>query len=172
MCAGVHVNGFVRREDGGLDIWVAKRAADKAQFPSKLDHLCAGGQPQGVSPKENVIKECKEEANVPRELAEQAVPTGAVSYSCWHEGSLKRDVIFTFDLELPRSFTPKNTDDEVQWFERRPVEEVARLVRDTNEYKPNCTLVIIDFLIRHGYIHPELPGYLSLLSSLRSGECS
>lgn len=38
-------------------------------------------QPHGLSPHENVIKECEEEASIPRELARKAVPAGAVSYS-------------------------------------------------------------------------------------------
>jgi hypothetical protein len=37
-------------------------------------------QPHGLSPHENVIKECEEEASIPRELAQKAVPAGAVSY--------------------------------------------------------------------------------------------
>jgi hypothetical protein len=32
--------------------------------------------------------------------------------------------------------------------------------------------VIIDFLIRHGYVTPEQPGYLELVARLRSGDCS
>lgn len=34
---------------------------------------------------------------------------------------------------------------------RLPISEVARLVRETTDFKTNCNLVIIDFLIRHGY---------------------
>jgi hypothetical protein len=45
-------------------------------------------------------------------------------------------------------------------------------VAEGKEYKPNCQLVIIDFLIRHGYITPEQKGYLPLLAGLRSGDCS
>jgi hypothetical protein len=34
------------------------------------------------------------------------------------------------------------------------------------------SLVIIDFLIRHGYLTPEQSGYLQLVAALRSGDCS
>ena len=37
--------------------------------------------------------------------------------------------------------------------------------------KPNCYTVIIDFLLRHGYISPEIPGYLDVLCELRGGVC-
>lgn len=57
-------------------------------------------------------------------------------------------------------------------FQLMPVEEVAELVRDTTEFKDNCNLVIIDFLIRHGIIKPDQPDYLALLTGLRSGSCT
>ena len=53
-----------------------------------------------------------------------------------------------------------------------PVAEVGRLIRETREIKDNCNLVMTDFLIRHGCITPESPGYLELLTGLRSGDCS
>ena len=58
-------------------------------------------------------------------------------------------------------------DGEICEFHLWPVEEVARLVRDTFDFKFNCNLVIIDFLIRHGYIAPDHPDYLALVRGLR-----
>ena len=48
----------------------------------------------------------------------------------------------------------------------------VQIVRTTQEFKTNCNLVIIDFLIRHGYITPDQPNYLKLLMGLRQGEWS
>ena len=39
-------------------------------------------------------------------------------------------------------------DGEVDEFMLRNIEEVARLVSDTKQFKPNCALVITDFLVR------------------------
>ena len=64
-------------------------------------------QPHGLSPQENVIKECQEEASIPRELAQLAVPAGAVSYCSEQAEGLKRDVLFCYDLELPQDFVPE-----------------------------------------------------------------
>ena len=64
-------------------------------------------QPHGLSPQENVIKECEEEASIPRELAQLAVPAGAVSYCSEQTEGLKRDVLFCYDLELPQDFVPE-----------------------------------------------------------------
>ncbi len=63
-------------------------------------------------------------------------------------------------------------DGEVESFMRLPIAEVADLVANTDEFKDNCNLVIIDFLIRHGHIVPEQPGYLALLAGMRQGDCS
>jgi hypothetical protein len=53
---GVHVNGYVTLPNGDIELWVAKRAANKQTFPGKLDHLVAGGLPAGIPPGECVIK--------------------------------------------------------------------------------------------------------------------
>jgi hypothetical protein len=80
---------------------------------------------------------------------------------------LKPDVMFCYDLELPADFLPTNTDGEIDSFQLMPVDEVAALVHDTQEFKFNCNLVIIDFLLRHGVIPPEHPDYLDLQKGLR-----
>jgi hypothetical protein len=71
-------------------------------------------------------------------------------------------------MQLPVDFVPIPSDGEVESFERLPVAEIMRLVSDTEDYKPNCNLVIIDFLIRQGLITPETPGYCRLVASLRA----
>lgn len=60
---------------------------------------------------------------------------------------------------------------QVEEFMLWPVEQVARVVADTKQYKPNCCMVIVDFLIRHGYITPDQPGYLDLVRLLRNEDC-
>jgi len=166
---GVHLNGYVERKDGGIDMWVARRSAAKPTWPGKLDHIVAGGQPHGLSPMENVIKECEEEAGIGFDLASKAKPVGAVSYCSQYSYGLKRDVLFCFDLKLPDDFQPVANDGEVEEFYRLPIEDVldivARLEGDT--YKDNCNLVVLDFMIRHGIISPDTPGYLDLLKGLR-----
>jgi hypothetical protein len=76
--------------------------------------------------------------------------------------------MYCYDLELPEDFVPRCTDGEVDAFYRLPVAEVARLVRDTDEFKLNCNLVIIDFLVRHGVLSQDDPDYLPILHGLRS----
>jgi isopentenyldiphosphate isomerase len=163
---GVHMNGYVRKADG-IHMWIGRRARDKHTYPGMLDNTVAGGQPMGIGLLENLIKECKEEAAIPEALARQAVPVGAITYCMEAEDGLKPDVQFCYDLEMPGDFTPRNTDGEIAEFMLWPIARVAEIVRDTREFKFNCNLVIIDFLVRHGLIEPEHPDYLEIVKGLR-----
>lgn len=173
---GQHLNGFVRKADGSLHMWLGRRARDRLLFPGALDNMVAGGLPHSLSLEENLVKECAEEAGVPEALARRAVPVSVVSYSRVAERGLRRDALYCYDLELPEDFEPRNTDGEVESFVRLPIEDVAQIVRDTDDFKLNCNLVIIDFLVRHGVIDPDTPGYLDLVLGLRqplnSVECA
>lgn len=46
---------------------------------------------------------------------------------------------------------PTLADGEVDSFRLIPVPHAANIIRRTHFFKPNCNLVIIDFLFRHGY---------------------
>jgi len=162
---GVHLNGYVRRGSEML-MWVAQRSADKQTFPGQLDQIVAGGQPVGLGLAENVLKECAEEASIPPALAARAVPVGAVTYTCETEQGLRPDVLFCYDLQLPEDFQPLNSDGEVAKFHLWPVERVMHVVASTREFKFNCNLVAIDFFIRHGFVPPDHPDYLTLLREL------
>ena len=129
-------------------------------------------QPHGLSLKDNVVKECWEEAGIPQDLAQAAKPCGAVSYTTWRNGSIKRDVLFVFDIELPATFVPEPQDGEVDEFMLWHIDEVMRAVASTETYKDNCNLVLVDFFIRHGLIDADAEGYLDLVRQLRSGDCS
>ncbi|WP_100277807.1 DUF4743 domain-containing protein [Mariprofundus aestuarium] len=148
---GQHLNGYVQTGDG-LMMWIARRASDRRAFPDRLDHLVAGGLPHAISLSENLAKECREEADMPQQLAAAAKAVGAISYCCEVERGLRNDTIFCYDLLLPEAFIPNCTDGEVGSFELMPIEKVAEIVRHSDEFKPNCNLVIIDFLLRHGLI--------------------
>lgn len=163
---GQHLNGFVRKADG-IHMWVGRRARDRLLFPGALDNMVAGGLPHSLSLEENLVKECGEEAGVSKELAQKAVPVGAISYNRVAKRGFRRDVLYCYDLELPDGFVPVNTDGEVEEFMLLPLAEVAAIVRETDEFKLNCNLVVIDFLIRHGWMEPHSPEYLALVLGLR-----
>ncbi|MDQ6966340.1 MAG: DUF4743 domain-containing protein, partial [Mariprofundaceae bacterium] len=138
---GQHLNGIVPTESG-VSMWIGRRAADRYTYPDQLDQLVAGGLPFGIAPLENLAKECEEEAGMKPKLAARAVATGLISYRLETAAGLRSDTIFCYDITLPESFTPVCNDGEVGEFYLWPVEEVARVVRETDEFKLNCNLVV------------------------------
>lgn len=165
---GVHLNGFVEDSEG-LKLWVGRRALNKATAPGKLDHLVAGGQPFGLTPWQNLLKECHEEAGITPELAAGARPAGLISYRCVYTDGQRDDVLWCYDLSLPPGWQPHPLDGEVQDFHLWPIEQVIRRLRESEDFKFNVALVIIDFLIRRGLIGPDEPGYQEICRTLRSG---
>ena len=162
---GVHMNGVTWR-DGDLCMWVGRRSLSKPTGPGKLDQMVAGGQPTGISLKNNLIKECAEEASIPAEIAALSMPVGAITYCMERPEGLRRDVLFIYDLVLPEDFEPENTDGEMEDFSLMTMDELSSCVQGTCDFKFNCALVVIDFLIRHGYIKSDHEDYLKLIDGL------
>ena len=148
---GVHVNGLVRRPDG-LHVWIARRAANKALDPGKLDHITAGGVPAGLTPEQTLLKEAEEEAGIPPELASQARRVATFGYAMERFEGLRRDLIHCYDLDLPADFVPRAVDGEVDAFELWPIARVMQAVCGTDDFKFNVNLVLIDLFLRHGLI--------------------
>jgi 8-oxo-dGTP pyrophosphatase MutT (NUDIX family) len=151
QAAGVHVNGLVPRADG-LHLWVARRAWNKQLDPGKLDHIVAGGIPAGLTPMETLIKEAMEEAAIPPGLAAAAVQVATIQYAMERHEGLRRDILYCYDLMLPEDFLPKPADGEVEAFELWPIARAIDTVRETNDFKFNVNLVLIDLFLRLGLI--------------------
>lgn len=166
---GVHVNGLVGDpgKPEGMRLWVGRRAADKALDPGKLDHIVAGGIPAGLGPWETLIKEAAEEAAIPPELAAQARQVARLSYAMERPEGLRRDRLHCFDLHLPAAFTPRPMDGEVAGFELWPLPLVLAAVRDTDAFKFNVNLVLIDLFLRLGLIAGQAA--VELRTALQSG---
>jgi 8-oxo-dGTP pyrophosphatase MutT (NUDIX family) len=165
---GVHVNGLVQRADG-LCVWVARRAADKALDPGKLDHLVAGGVPAGLSPAQTLVKEAAEEAGLPGALAAGAREVARLAYAMDRPEGLRRDVLVCYDLQLPVEFQPVPADGEVESFALWPIAEVAERLRTTDDFKFNVALVLIDLLLRCGVIDPVGAEGRMLRAALQGG---
>ena len=147
-------------------MWIARRSQKCTVAPGKFDNLVAGGQSIGLSVRENLAKEANEEAGISDLVIAKAMQVGTIRYTMEVDEGLKPDTLFVFDLPLDDTFIPYNNDSEVESFERWPLEKVAKTVSHTNSFKFNCNLVVIDFLIRHGYIDPQAPGYTALIKGL------
>lgn len=103
------------------------------------------------------MKECLEEASVPAAVSRGARPVGAVSYVTLDVcDRLRRDTLFTFDLELPDTFIPTPADGEVENFRLRSLDwVVSELIcrrdapgEETSSPGFCMNITIIDFLVR------------------------
>jgi 8-oxo-dGTP pyrophosphatase MutT (NUDIX family) len=162
---GVHLNGY-RRDGGRLHLWIGRRAPDKRVAPDKLDNIVAGGIGNGHGIADTLVKEAEEEAAMPAELARRAVPVGAVTYLMENDLGVRDDILFVYDLELPADFVPKNRDGEFVDFKLTPAESVIDQIRNTNDFKFNVNLVILNFALRHGLIGIDDPEYLAVAGGL------
>lgn len=163
--SGVHMNGLVQKDDG-VYVWVGTRAKDKPTWSGKLDQIAAGGHPVGLQLKENMVKEANEEADIPKSLAEQAIQAGAIHYAQQTDEVLDHSTIYVFDLWLPEDFVPNNKDGEVDSFELIPLEQLADITRETDNFKDNCNLVNIDLLLRQEFITEADPDFKMIKEQL------
>ncbi|KAL5362911.1 NUDIX hydrolase domain-like protein [Aspergillus floccosus] len=159
---GVQLLCYVRRQGGGLALWIARRSAAKQTYAGMLDCTAAGGLPAGVRPLEGVVREAVEEASLAAETVRARVrSTGCVSYfhvrgpkAGGETGLLQPEVEYTYEMELGEGVVPRPADDEVEEFSLWGVEEVVAALR-RGEFKPNSAVVVVDFLVRHGVVTPE-----------------
>lgn len=162
---GIHVNGLVEKAEG-VHVWVGTRTLDKPFWPGKLDQMVAGGLPIGLSLLDNLVKEAKEEANIPATLAKQAQPVSTLHYRQALSRGLEDSTLFIYDLWLPENFIPENTDGEVEQFQLIPLAQLADLTAEVFAFKDNCNLVNLDLLLRLGFIPTTDPQYPVLKQAL------
>lgn len=174
---GCHMTAYVKGNEAKeepMKVWVARRAADKQTYGGMLDNTVAGGIATGESAFESLVRECAEEASLPEELVRSsAKAVGTVTYFHIRDHRaggetrlLQPECQFVYDLELPAGTEPKPSDDEVEGFELMTVEDTKAAMRN-GDFKPNCALVLIDFLVRHGFITMETDEkYIEIVSRL------
>ena len=165
---GVHLNGYRRIRDRTW-LWIGRRNPAKLVAPGKLDNLVAGGVGGGLGALATLVKEAGEEASLAASLVAQVHAAGAVTYKMEVPQGLRDDVLFVYDLETPEDFEPRNTDGEIVEFMLMEAREALAKVRDTDDFKFNVNLIMIDFALRHGLVTPEDPEYLALLAGLHAG---
>jgi len=165
---GVHMNGYRRIRDR-IWLWIGRRNPLKLVAPGKLDNLVAGGIGGGLGALQTLVKEAGEEASVPSAVIATAHAASAVTYKMEVPQGLRDDVLFVYDLETPDTFEPQNTDGEIVEFMLMEAREALARVRDTDDFKFNVSLILIDFALRHGLVTAEDPDYLALVAGLRAG---
>jgi 8-oxo-dGTP pyrophosphatase MutT (NUDIX family) len=158
-----HANGLVGDPDRWR-MWLARRSPTKPIDPGLLDNLVGGGIAAGSDATATLIKEAFEEAGIPAGLAALARGAGSVDICRDQPDGLQRETIHVYDLWLPEDFGPSNQDGEVvEHTLCAPEALLSILVRD--DLTADASLVIVDFLLRHGHISardPALPALEAL----------
>lgn len=176
---GVHVNGYILDEHtNDIKFWIPRRSKTKPTWPYMLDNIIAGGIgfPHGVE--ETLFKESEEEANLSKSLIEDDIKAVGVLSYFYFPGSIENDrfatesssivgeVEYLYDLRCTAEIQPKPNDGEVDSFNILDLQETLDALVN-KEFKPNCGLIMVDFLIRHGYITAENePNYLLLVNRM------
>ncbi|KAK1926269.1 NUDIX hydrolase domain-like protein [Papiliotrema laurentii] len=172
---GVHLTAY-EGEGEDMKIWVPRRSRTKQTFPGMLDNSVAGGIPRGMNPFEAIVKECEEEANLPEQHVRPRIrAVGIATYlhvvkAGFFQPEIQSasdfakligpaDARYIYDLALPHNSSPDYiqpcpNDGEVESFVLWTIPEVVEAMHK-GEFKPNCGLILVDFLIRHGFVTPE-----------------
>ncbi|TDL18111.1 hypothetical protein BD410DRAFT_793597 [Rickenella mellea] len=143
-----------------VKIWVPKRAATKQTWPGYLDNSVAGGIPAGEQVFDTIIKESMEEASITEHTVRaHARSVGAISYFYRTEkGYLQPEVEFVYHMAVPlheqEAFQLKPLDGEVESFALMSISDVISNMHE-GKFKPNCAVVLLDFLIHHGHVTPD-----------------
>ncbi|UZJ56471.1 hypothetical protein CBS101457_005791 [Exobasidium rhododendri] len=167
---GVHATAYISEPE--YRIWVPRRSGTKSTWPGYLDNSVAGGITAGDLPFESMVRECGEEAGLEEDLVRRVMrQTGVISYFYRTQPAkwCQPEVEFTYDIPLEPSTILHPVDGEAESFELMTVDEVMKCMRQ-GQFKANCSMVLIDFLIRHGKLTAENCDcdYLELVSLLHN----
>lgn len=180
---GAHMTVYTRtasaadgRDGGGYRVCVARRSRAKAAFPGMLDQAVAGGVARGETPRQCILREAHEEANLdPDAVRRRVVAAGTVSWlnvsdetAGGEPGLINPGVLYVYDLELREDdqFVFRAVEGDIEGFTWMTVPEVEAALRQ-GEFKPSCAMVMLDFLVRHGLITAENePDYHEIVSRL------
>jgi 8-oxo-dGTP pyrophosphatase MutT (NUDIX family) len=155
-----HVNGLVRRSDGGIAMWIARRSDAKAIDPGMLDNLVGGGIAVGQSVASTVTKEAFEEAGIDASVAARAIAAGRVHICRQQPDGFQRETIFVHDLWLSEDFVPACRDGEAVEHRLVPLHDTASLIASSERpdaVTADASLVILDCLLRHDAIALDAP---------------
>ena len=145
-----HANGVVG-DEARWRMWLARRSPLKPIDPGLLDNLIGGGIRSGSDARETLIREAFEEAGIPAELAQTARRAGTIELCRDQPDGLQRETIHAYDLWLPHDFEPLNQDGEAVEHRLCTSDQVVSVL-ETEEATADASLVMVDFLLRHGHV--------------------
>ena len=164
VISGAHMTVYTQTSEG-IRIWIPRRSSTRSEYPSMLDNSVAGGIAAGETPRECVAREAWEETRLPEDL----VRRNAVAHEPvrWFHRAKEAGVAETnllvpcvqhvFDLEVDGNVIPEAVAGEIEEFYLWSPEQVKEALH-RGDFKPSCGLVMMDFLIRHGFLTRQNEG--------------
>ena len=171
---GVQLLAYRKIPQDDFGIWIARRAKTKRTYPSLLDSTVGGGLPTGETPFDCLIRESAEEASFSEDLIRaRAKACGTVNYMCRTDeraggevGLFTPEVQFTYEMELPPNIIPRPGDNEAEEITFMTVDKL-RSALAAGEFTPANGCIVLDFLIRHGFItYEQEKDYIEIASRL------
>ncbi|WYZ36024.1 hypothetical protein EsH8_X_000671 [Colletotrichum jinshuiense] len=162
VTTGAHLNIF---QGSGKDtkIYVARRSANKSAFGCYLDQCVAGGFDfqQDKTALDCLLREAKEELKkgLPKNLDKEIKRCKSIKYfdirdKRWgaeYIGIPEAGIKVPFDIELKEKIAITGNKQDIVGIKSMSIDEVMNALL-AGQFKPNCALIMIDFLIRHNLI--------------------
>jgi hypothetical protein len=160
------INGF---HDGQM--WIIKRGQGVDEYPGRLDTLVGAGQIASRTILENTLAEAHEEAGLSKDQCKDLHSVSMVHIFRHNKhGFLYDENIYIYDLDTKGTITPHVVQEwETETIELWPYDKVLHTIKNTEEFRPEAALCLVDFFIRHGVITPDNePHFDELCFGLRS----
>ena len=158
---GVHMIAYVhtKDDDEGRKFWVPRRSKTKMSYPGMLDNTVGGSLRSGERPINCIVREAAEEGSFPESYTREHVRAcGTLSYSMdrtddGREGC-QHQVQYLYEMEVSEDIVPRVFDGEVEGFRLMGIEEVVGALRG-GDFKLNCGMTWMAYLVRHGIVNAE-----------------
>ena len=161
---GAHCNGYTTDGRGRpAQLWIARRAFDKATDPGLLDNLIGGGVPLGQTPAQAVLREGWEEAGLLPVQMQGLVAGRRLRLARDVPEGFQREELSVFDLALPDGVLPLNQDGEVHSHRLLPLDE-ALAHAAAGDMTVDAALVTLDFALRRRLLPPNQHQHLQALA--------
>lgn len=159
----VMINGYQR--DG---YWAAVRSQNVHYEQGKHDLMVAGCVLIEHTIDEEALDEGKKECGLSAKdmpFVKHVQTIQMLSHN--RAGYLINEIFYIYDYDTTDRFTPYVVDEfEVDRFDLLGFDDMIKRIRNGESFRSEVMVVMIDFLLRHGYIPPEDPEYPALIELL------
>jgi hypothetical protein len=142
-------------------LWLSKRGINGDGFDGELDTLAGGYISTGSTAIDVAKIEAMEGANVDISLLENLKSVGVISGIKELPQGIVPYEVNVFDLELPITFQPSCSNQEVEEFYLLTPKKVYEIL-GAQKLKFNAVPVVIDWMIRNSLFDIRSPDYLKL----------